>query len=79
MDVSEAMIGQVQKKAASDNVKNLYFHIGGFLSYRHNAQAADVIITKHAFHHLPDFWKQIALFRMNKMLKLSETLYSIQS
>lgn len=75
VDVSEAMIAQAQKKAASDNVKNLYFHIGGFLSYKHNAQAADVIITKHAFHHLPDFWKQIALFRMNKMLKLNGILY----
>lgn len=75
VDVSETMIAQVQKKAASDNLKNLKFHIGGFLSYRHNSHPVDVIITKHAFHHLPDFWKQIALFRMNKMLKLNGILY----
>lgn len=75
VDVSDAMIAQAQKKADSDNVKNLNLLKGGFLSYKHNSQAVDVIITKHAFHHLPDFWKQIALFRMNKMLKLNGVLY----
>jgi len=75
VDVSDAMIAQVQKKADSANVKNLNLLIGGFLSYKHNSQAVDVIITKHAFHHLPDFWKQIALFRMNKMLKQNGILY----
>ena len=75
VDVSPAMIAQAQKKAATEKVKNCNFHLGGFLSYRHNSQAVDVIITKHAFHHLPDFWKQIALFRMNKMLKLNGILY----
>lgn len=75
VDVSEVMIAQAQKKANYDNVKNCNFHIGGFLSYRHNSQAVDVIMTKHAFHHLPDFWKQIALFRMNKMLKMNGILY----
>jgi ubiquinone/menaquinone biosynthesis C-methylase UbiE len=75
VDVSDAMIDQARKKAASENVKNVNFQIGGFLSYRHNSQAVDVIITKHAFHHLPDFWKQIALFRINKMLKLNGIFY----
>jgi ubiquinone/menaquinone biosynthesis C-methylase UbiE len=75
VDVSESMIAQAQKKAASYNFKNLNFNIGGFLSYKHNNQVIDIIITKHAFHHLPDFWKQIALFRMNKMLKLNGILY----
>jgi ubiquinone/menaquinone biosynthesis C-methylase UbiE len=75
VDVSDGMIAQARKKASDDNVKNLNFHIGGFLSYKHKSQAVDVIITKHAFHHLPDFWKQIALFRMNKMLKTNGILY----
>jgi ubiquinone/menaquinone biosynthesis C-methylase UbiE len=75
VDVSDAMIAQARKKAYDDNIKNLNFHIGGFLSYKHKSPAVDVIITKHAFHHLPDFWKQIALFRMNKMLKTNGILY----
>lgn len=75
VDVSDAMIAQAQTKAVAGNINNVEFHIGGFLSYKHNAQAVDVILTKHAFHHLPDFWKQVALFRMNKMLKMNGILY----
>jgi ubiquinone/menaquinone biosynthesis C-methylase UbiE len=75
VDVSDAMITQARKKASSDNVKNIIFHHGGFLTYRHSSQAVDVIITKHAFHHLPDFWKQIALYRINKMMKMNGILY----
>jgi ubiquinone/menaquinone biosynthesis C-methylase UbiE len=75
VDISNAMIAQAQKKAISNNVNNIEFHIGGFLSYKHTSQAVDLILTKHAFHHLPDFWKQIALYRMNKMLKLNGILY----
>lgn len=37
--------------------------------------AVDVIITKAALHHLPDFWKQIALCNMNSMLKRGGILY----
>ena len=33
------------------------------------------MITKAAFHHLPDFWKQIALLKMNKMIKAGGSLY----
>jgi len=75
VDVSDAMITQARKKATVDNVKNVEFIVGGFLSYRHTSNAVDVIIIKHALHHLPDFWKQIALYRMNKMLKIDGILY----
>ncbi len=75
IDISDAMILKAQKKAISENIENIEFHIGGFLNYKHKNQTADIIITKHAFHHLPDFWKQIALFRMNKMLTFNGILY----
>lgn len=75
VDISDTMIAQAKKKVASDSINNIEFHIGGFLSYKHHAPAVDVILTKHAFHHLPDFWKQIAIFRMNKMLKMDGILY----
>ncbi|WP_426561937.1 class I SAM-dependent methyltransferase [Angustibacter sp. McL0619] len=41
---------------------------GGFLSYQHQGQCADVIYSRWALHHLPDFWKSIALHRMRAML-----------
>ncbi|MDP4183026.1 MAG: class I SAM-dependent methyltransferase, partial [Bacillota bacterium] len=41
----------------------------------HKAEPVDLLITKAAFHHLPDFWKQIALLKMNKMIKIGGILY----
>jgi ubiquinone/menaquinone biosynthesis C-methylase UbiE len=75
VDVSNAMISKAQKKAVAGNIKNVEFHTGGFLSYEHNSESVDLIIAKHSFHHLPDFWKQIALFRMNKMIKNNGVFY----
>lgn len=74
VDVSEAMIAQARKKL-NNHSHNLKFVKAGFLSYKHEAEPVDVIMTRAAFHHLPDFWKQIALLRMNNMLKMDGILY----
>ncbi len=73
VDVSDAMIEQARKKIAEKN--NIRFVNAGFLSYKHEDEPADLVITKAALHHLPDFWKQIALFRINQMLKIGGQLY----
>lgn len=75
VDVSEAMINQAKRKKENENIDNIEFIHSGFLSYEHKAGPADIIITKAAFHHLPDFWKQIALLNMNRMLKSGGILY----
>jgi putative AdoMet-dependent methyltransferase len=41
----------------------------------HVEQPVDAIVTTFAFHHLPDFWKGIALKRLNRMLKEGGQLY----
>ena len=41
---------------------------GGFLTYEHQGAAPDVIYSRWALHHLPDFWKSIALHRIRAML-----------
>ncbi|MEA1893594.1 MAG: hypothetical protein U9N36_00045 [Euryarchaeota archaeon] len=46
----------------------LYCH-GGFLAYEHEAEPADAMVSIVALHHLPDFWKLVALTRAAKMLK----------
>ncbi|NLA75519.1 MAG: class I SAM-dependent methyltransferase, partial [Deltaproteobacteria bacterium] len=51
------------------------FHHAGFLSYEHKDTPADAIVTTFALHHLPDYWKGIALKRMNSMLKPNGFLY----
>jgi putative AdoMet-dependent methyltransferase len=75
IDVSKAMLEYAQTKAKNQNFGNISFHHGGFLSYIHKGARADFIITKYAFHHLPDFWKQHALLRMAEMLKPDGKLY----
>ena len=71
VDVSEAMIDYAKAKAAKANLSNIVFCHGGFLTYKNENQAVDAIVSTLALHHLPDFWKGIALSRMSCMLKSS--------
>lgn len=40
----------------------------GFLSYEHTGQAPQLVHSRHALHHLPDFWKGVALTRIHDLL-----------
>lgn len=42
---------------------------GGFLSYEHDGPPADFVYSRYALHHLPDFWKALALHRIRRMLR----------
>jgi SAM-dependent methyltransferase len=42
---------------------------GGFLTYEHGGEPADLVYSRYALHHLPDFWKAVALGRMRRMLR----------
>lgn len=76
VDVSTAMLSCAQQKAEKSGViDRIQFHHGGFLTYEHPAAPADFIVTKYALHHLPDFWKMVALLRMAWMLKDGGLLY----
>jgi ubiquinone/menaquinone biosynthesis C-methylase UbiE len=69
VDVSEAMLAYAKNKAEKAGVANINFCHGGFLTFEYDGPAADFITTTFAFHHLPDFWKGIALKRIYQMLK----------
>ncbi|MCE5341619.1 MAG: class I SAM-dependent methyltransferase [Planctomycetaceae bacterium] len=75
VDVSKAMLGFCKNKCKEAKISNVKFKHAGFLTYEHKAKSADVIITKLALHHLPDFWKLVALRRMATMLKKGGKLY----
>ena len=47
----------------------------GFLSYQHSGAPADFIYTRNALHHLPDFWKAMALHRIAGLLRPGGVLY----
>lgn len=68
VDVSPTMIELAQEKAKSRNKINVLFQKAGFLTYE-NTEGFDAIITQLSLHHLPDYWKMIALRRIYEMLK----------
>ena len=68
VDLSAGMLRYAEKKAQARDVANVEFLPGGFLTYRHDGEPLDGVVSQIALHHLPDFWKQIALLRMAEML-----------
>ncbi len=69
------MLEFVRQRAQKAGLKNITCVCAGFLTYSHDGPPADAIVTSMAFHHLPDFWKSIALERMSGMLKPGGLLY----
>jgi putative AdoMet-dependent methyltransferase len=69
LDLSAGMLRYAKKKAGLRGVSNVMFIQGGFLTYEHQGAPLDAVVTQIALHHLPDFWKQIALIRMAGMLR----------
>ncbi len=75
VDVAPAMLRRAQRNARRMGLKNVEFHRAGFLTYEHEAEPADAISTVAALHHLPDFWKLVALRRLASMLKPDGRLF----
>lgn len=68
VDVSKEMLAIAAGKAKEQGIDTIEFHHSGFLNFQ-PGEKADLVITKWAFHHLPDYWKQAALLNIFKMLK----------
>ena len=75
VDISNAMLRRARRKAKKERLVNIEFRQGGFLSYVHDAEPVDAIVSIAALHHLPDFWKIIALKRLARMVKTGGKLY----
>lgn len=75
VDISHTMLNILKIKAEEQNITNIETHCGGFLSYKHEGEKVDKIVSKFALHHLPDFWKSIALLNMAQILKAEGKLY----
>jgi ubiquinone/menaquinone biosynthesis C-methylase UbiE len=69
VDVSAEMLAAIKEKAVRLGVANLDCVQAGFLSYEHTGSPADFVCSRHALHHLPDFWKVVALERVASMLR----------
>ncbi len=68
VDVSDAMLAILEReieRAGCDNIEVVH---AGLLSYDHQGEPADFVYSRNTFHHLPDFWKALALQRIAEML-----------
>lgn len=76
VDISQAMLDYGQQASNALNLTDrMTFKQSGFLSYQHEGDPVDIIVTQFAFHHLPDFWKAMALKKMYALLKSGGKLY----
>jgi ubiquinone/menaquinone biosynthesis C-methylase UbiE len=75
VDVSRNMLAILREKLERSGIANVESVQGGFLSYDHHGEPADFVYSRHALHHLPDFWKAIALVRIAAILKPGGVLY----
>ena len=69
VDVSSAMLERCQRKCEEMRLSNVLYCNNGFLTYNHEVEPADAMVSIAALHHLPDFWKLVALRRAAEMLK----------
>ena len=68
VDASPAMTAYLQKMIAQAALTNVTIVNTGLLSYQHTGEPVDFIYTRNTLHHLPDFWKMLALARMHDLL-----------
>lgn len=84
VDVSPAMLGAIRDRVADSRAANVEVVQAGFLTYQHRGRPADFVFSKNALHHLPDFWKVVALGRIagvlrpGGVLRLRDLVYSFE-
>ena len=82
VDVSAVMLEALREKVAG--LGNVEVVQAGFLGYAHAGRPADVVYSRFALHHVPDFWKGVALSRIHAMLRpggllrLSDVVYHFE-
>lgn len=69
VDVSPVMLRTLRSKIERERLDNIEVVQAGFLTYEHEGTPADVVYSRYALHHLPDFWKAVALSRIHAMLR----------
>ncbi|TAK71838.1 MAG: class I SAM-dependent methyltransferase, partial [Dehalococcoidia bacterium] len=69
VDPSATMLDYMRAKAERGGTGNVEYVQRGFLTFEHRGEPVDFAITRHALHHLPDFWKVEALRRVHEVLR----------
>src|SRR5450432_3505860 len=74
IDISPAML-QLAEIQASDRKVAIRTQSAGLLSFSYQPNSYDLIVSEFALHHLPDFWKAVALSRIYGALKPGASFY----
>ncbi|MBP0012009.1 MAG: methyltransferase domain-containing protein [Roseofilum sp. SBFL] len=74
IDVSNTMLEYAKAKANEAEV-SITFEEGGFLTHTSPPSHYDLITSSFSFHHLPDFFKFIALDRLRRLIKSDGKLF----
>ena len=69
VDVSPVMLDSLRAKVSAAQLTNVDVVQAGFLTYEHHGGPADFVYSRYALHHLPDFWKAVALTRLHRILR----------
>src|SRR6202051_1757037 len=74
IDISPAMLA-LAKVYAHDRKARVRTQAAGLLSFAYQPNSYDLIVSEFTLHHLPDFWKAVALSRIFSALKPGANFY----
>src|SRR5947209_18115672 len=74
IDISPAMLA-LAKIQASDRKVAIRTQSAGLLSFAYQPNSYDLVVSEFTLHHLPDFWKAVALSRIYAALKPGANFY----
>jgi 2-polyprenyl-3-methyl-5-hydroxy-6-metoxy-1,4-benzoquinol methylase len=74
VDISPAMLA-LAEVYARDRRARIRTQASGLLSFAYEANSYDLIVSEFTLHHLPDFWKAVALSRIFGALKPGANFY----
>jgi 2-polyprenyl-3-methyl-5-hydroxy-6-metoxy-1,4-benzoquinol methylase len=74
VDISPAMLALAQVEARDRKVA-IRTQSAGLLSFAYQAESYDLIVSEFTLHHLPDFWKAVAMARIFAALKPGANFY----
>ncbi|MGH9694160.1 MAG: methyltransferase domain-containing protein, partial [Bryobacteraceae bacterium] len=74
IDISPAMLALAEIQARERKVA-IRIQSAGLLSFAYQPNSYDLVVSEFALHHLPDFWKAVALARIFRALKPGGCFY----
>src|ERR1700710_392163 len=74
IDISPAMLALAAIQAR-DRKLSVRTQSAGLLSFAYQPNSYDLVVSEFTLHHLPDFWKAVALSRIHNALKPGANFY----